>query len=531
MIAALERYWADARLRDHAAVPHGARRRHVQSGDVPALPRARALAGRLRRAVDPPDRRPLRREPVPLPALLPVPGDPQAGARRRARPLLRLARGDRDRPRARTTCASSRTTGRARRSAPGASAGRSGSTGWRSTQFTYFQQLGGLELDLVPAEITYGLERLAMFLQGKSLGVRPRVGAGGHLGRRLPGERAPVVGLQLRGGAGRRAHAAVRRVRGGVPASRRAPAAAAGLRPGAEVLAHVQPARRARRDLGHRAGRLHRPRPRPGARRSPSLVRGSCMPTLLLEIGCEELPASACREAAEQLPELCEQHLGSARRTCSSGRGGWRSSIDDLPEADDAQRVGQGPAANSRLRRRGQADEGGRGLRAQARRRGRRAARAPTDTSASCAGRHRRHAAGAARGASCAGSRSASRCSGQAGGLRFARPVRWLCAKLDAETVTVELERRAVGGELVRAPLPAGEVEIATADVLRRGAARGRRRAGRRRAAAADHLDGLDAIGGWSDPAACSRRSCTWSSGRTCSTASSTSGSSSCPSA
>jgi glycyl-tRNA synthetase alpha chain len=40
--------------------------------------------------------------------------------------------------------------------------------GMEVTQFTYFQQLGGLELDLVPAEITYGTERLAMFLQGKS---------------------------------------------------------------------------------------------------------------------------------------------------------------------------------------------------------------------------------------------------------------------------------------------------------------------------------------------------------------------------
>jgi glycyl-tRNA synthetase alpha chain len=39
--------------------------------------------------------------------------------------------------------------------------------GMEVTQFTYFQQLGGLELDLVPAEITYGLERLAMFLQDK----------------------------------------------------------------------------------------------------------------------------------------------------------------------------------------------------------------------------------------------------------------------------------------------------------------------------------------------------------------------------
>jgi glycyl-tRNA synthetase alpha chain len=36
------------------------------------------------------------------------------------------------------------------------------------TQWTYFQQLGGFEVELVPAEMTYGLERLAMFLQGKS---------------------------------------------------------------------------------------------------------------------------------------------------------------------------------------------------------------------------------------------------------------------------------------------------------------------------------------------------------------------------
>jgi glycyl-tRNA synthetase alpha chain len=39
--------------------------------------------------------------------------------------------------------------------------------GMEVTQFTYFQQLGGLELDLIPAEMTYGLERLAMFLQGE----------------------------------------------------------------------------------------------------------------------------------------------------------------------------------------------------------------------------------------------------------------------------------------------------------------------------------------------------------------------------
>jgi glycyl-tRNA synthetase alpha chain len=39
--------------------------------------------------------------------------------------------------------------------------------GMEITQFTYFQQVGGIELDVIPAEITMGLERLAMFLQGK----------------------------------------------------------------------------------------------------------------------------------------------------------------------------------------------------------------------------------------------------------------------------------------------------------------------------------------------------------------------------
>jgi len=38
--------------------------------------------------------------------------------------------------------------------------------GLEITQFTYFQQCGGIDLDLVPAEITYGLERLVAFLQG-----------------------------------------------------------------------------------------------------------------------------------------------------------------------------------------------------------------------------------------------------------------------------------------------------------------------------------------------------------------------------
>jgi glycyl-tRNA synthetase alpha chain len=40
--------------------------------------------------------------------------------------------------------------------------------GQEITQFTYFQQMGGLDLDLISVELTYGLERLAMFLQRKA---------------------------------------------------------------------------------------------------------------------------------------------------------------------------------------------------------------------------------------------------------------------------------------------------------------------------------------------------------------------------
>ncbi|MFH1416615.1 MAG: glycine--tRNA ligase subunit alpha [Elusimicrobiota bacterium] len=38
--------------------------------------------------------------------------------------------------------------------------------GMEITQFTYFQQIGGIDLDEIPVELTYGLERIAMFLQG-----------------------------------------------------------------------------------------------------------------------------------------------------------------------------------------------------------------------------------------------------------------------------------------------------------------------------------------------------------------------------
>ncbi|NIP72538.1 MAG: glycine--tRNA ligase subunit alpha [Gammaproteobacteria bacterium] len=54
--------------------------------------------------------------------------------------------------------------------------------GMEVTQFTYFQQVGGLDCDPVMGEITYGLERIAMYLQGAE-SVFDLVWTDGPLGR------------------------------------------------------------------------------------------------------------------------------------------------------------------------------------------------------------------------------------------------------------------------------------------------------------------------------------------------------------
>ena len=87
-----------AGLRDPAALRRRGRRRHLPPRDHPARARARALARRLRAAVAAADRRPLRREPEPAAALLPVPGDPEAVAGRPPGALPQEPGGDRHRP-------------------------------------------------------------------------------------------------------------------------------------------------------------------------------------------------------------------------------------------------------------------------------------------------------------------------------------------------------------------------------------------------------------------------------------------------
>ena len=69
--------------------------------------------------------------------------------------------------------------------------------GMEVSQFTYFQQVAGIECAPVSGELTYGLERLAMYVQGVEnvydLNFNGLDGADAHLlRRRFPAGRAGI---------------------------------------------------------------------------------------------------------------------------------------------------------------------------------------------------------------------------------------------------------------------------------------------------------------------------------------------------
>ena len=87
--------------------------------------------------------------------------------------------------------------------------------GMEVSQFTYFQQVGGYDCNPVAGELTYGLERLAMYIQGvENVYDLDWNGARGNLRRRLQAERSRVLGLQLRARQYGRAPAPLYRRRG-----------------------------------------------------------------------------------------------------------------------------------------------------------------------------------------------------------------------------------------------------------------------------------------------------------------------------
>ena len=202
-----------------------------------------------------------------LQQLPPVPGDPEAQPGRHAGRST-WARWRRSASTRRcTTSASSRTTGRTPPSAPGASAGRSGATGWRSPSTPTSSRSAASTSFPVAGELTYGLERLALYVQGVDNvydlafndPAEPRLQ---DLWRRVPGERArsspPSSWRWPTSSMLKRQFEDMEREVPRLLAAQGPPgpaAGAAGLRPRAEGLAPVQPDGRARRDRGGRAAR------------------------------------------------------------------------------------------------------------------------------------------------------------------------------------------------------------------------------------------------------------------------------------
>ena len=204
--------------------------------------------------------------------------------------------------------------------------------GQEITQFTYFQQAGGIDLAPISGEITYGLERIAMYLQDVDDVYRAALVGGHALPRRAPRGGVPALALLLR--ARRRRAAPAHR------STARSPrAGGCSRRPGGRAYlpaydwclksSHAFNVLDARgRHLGDRA-RGHDPedpqarlRGREGlrgrrGRRRPTAAGRPAVAELLLEIGFEEMPAPWLPGLAEQLRA---RFLGGRRRASSSRR-------------------------------------------------------------------------------------------------------------------------------------------------------------------------------------------------------------------
>jgi glycyl-tRNA synthetase beta chain len=172
------------------------------------------------------------------------------------------------------------------------------------------------------------------------------------------------------------------------------------------------------------------------------------LPSLLLEIGCEELPASACREALAQLQSL---DLGPAyvgpRRLAIETR---------LPERQPDEWI-KGPPEHLREKAaEGFARKQGVSVEELEVRDGFLGITVPGKTATEKAPEL---VLGIVRGLSFGKSMVWS-----AGGLRFARPIRWLCARLDDRTVDVEVDGIAAGGHSFGHRFMGGEIEIPTAE-------------------------------------------------------------------
>ncbi|GAA4966636.1 glycine--tRNA ligase [Actinoplanes utahensis] len=211
--------------------------------------------------------------------------------------------------------------------------------GLEITQFTYFQQAGGLNLDPVSVEITYGIERIIMALQDKThfkeIEYSPGVSYGEVFGqseyemsryylddadidanRRLLEIYAAEAQRMIDAGLPVPAHSYVLKCsqafnvldsRGAVSTADRA-AEFARMRRLAGEVARLWVDRRT--ELGLPLGTITPP---DAARPAAAVQTGDGERTLVFEIGTEELPPSELRSAREQVRRLLTDGLAATR--------------------------------------------------------------------------------------------------------------------------------------------------------------------------------------------------------------------------
>ena len=209
------------------------------------------------------------------------------------------------------------------------------------------------------------------------------------------------------------------------------------------------------------------------------------MPTLLLEIGCEELPASACREAQAQVPDLVRTQLGVEASHVYVTPRRIAFVVDELPETATEQLVKGPPAERRDQAAAGFAKRYGITEADLEERDGHLWARVPGEPlrGEPLLDRMRAIVHGLEFGKSM---------RWDASGHRFARPVRWFCEKLDGETL-------AGSGTTFGHRFTHGELDIESAQEYAntlRGANVEPDAAERRRLI----VEALDALGEWRDP-------------------------------
>jgi glycyl-tRNA synthetase beta chain len=207
------------------------------------------------------------------------------------------------------------------------------------------------------------------------------------------------------------------------------------------------------------------------------------MASLLLEIGCEELPAGACREAAEQLPALADRELGRAPDKVFVGPRRLALLFEEVPERTADEWV-KGPPVDLKERAAaGFAKKQGVAVEDLVERDGFLGVERP--------GRPLKDVVPDRLDAIVRGLSFSKSMRWDDSGVRFARPVRWTLAKLDGETVVGE---SSFGHRFASGPI---EIPHAREYEERLREAGVEPDAERRRE---QIVEGLDAIGGWSDP-------------------------------